>query len=102
MKPEIANIIIVSRAKHRGVEQYTVQHRELRLNPNETRGIDAENESWLILGTQGNVTVESNEGFYRVNGSMNTEDVHLHEGVIEVSNQDDNVSFIEFLQVSWG
>ena len=42
MKPEIANIIIVSRAKHRGVEQYTVQHRELRLNLNETRGIDAE------------------------------------------------------------
>jgi hypothetical protein len=47
------------------------------------------------------VSVESNEGFFRVDGSQNTEDVHLHEGIIQVLNLDETVSFIEFLQVSW-
>lgn len=101
MKPEIANLIIESRAKHRNVSSYTVQHREFRLNPNEARGQGAENESWVIVGVIGNVSVESNEGFFRVDGSQNTEDVHLHEGIIQVLNLDETVSFIEFLQVSW-
>lgn len=101
MKAEIAHLVIATKAKQKGTGDYTVQHREFRLNPNEQRVTDGENETWMLLGHTGNVAIESNEGFYRIDGSQNTEDVHVHEGVFYITNLDEDVNFVEFLQVTW-
>ena len=88
-----------ARVKERGYTNYRLVFRDLQLQPNESRTVNAYNEIWLLLESDEGVRVASDYGIYDYKNANLMEQIHEHADRITLVNTLNTKQNVRFLQV---
>lgn len=90
------------RVEERGYKDFRMVFRELQLQPNESRTINAYNELWFVLSAEDGIRVVSDYGVYDYGQPLLSEQFHEHADRIELLNKGASTQKIRFLQIIMG
>ncbi len=88
-----------ARVLERGYSEYRLVFRDLQLQPNATRILNAYNELWILLDADIGIRVASDYGVYDYNKEGLSEQIHEHADRITLVNSVNIIQKIKFLQV---
>ena len=81
---------------------YTLDHRDFNLQPQQTRILQATDESYIILDADDSIVVRSQLGVYDRVTALVAESVHHHTGEITLENHSTtDVEYVEFIVAVW-
>jgi hypothetical protein len=78
---------------------YSTRLRQIQLDASSTFVIDADNEFFIFIEGDPNLTIKSKFGTYDVNDTLLNELQHEHRGKISVVNPNDVSAMVTFIQV---
>jgi hypothetical protein len=100
MQLEFALDYIPRRMKEMGYEDnYIVRWRHLQLDGTASLRLDADNEYYLLIDPDANVSVRSKFGVYDMTDTSINEMQYEHRGKIDITNNNSTVTMILFLQI---
>ena len=81
---------------------YTVDHRDINLQPQQTRILDATDALYIVLDADDSIVVRSQLGVYdRVNMPV-AESIHHHTGRLTIENHSlTDIQYVEFIVAIW-
>jgi len=88
-----------ARVQERGYDKCRLVFRDLQLQPNALRILNAYNEVWILLDADIGIRVESDYGVYDYSKEGLTEQIHEHADRITLVNSVNITQKIKFLQV---
>ncbi len=91
-----------ARVLERGYSEYRLVFRDLQLQPQGARTVNAYNEIWLLLEADIGIRVESDYGIYDYSNVNLMEQIHEHADRIKLVNTVNSIQKIKFLQVIMG
>ena len=90
---------IPRRMKELGFEDYAVRYRHIRLMDKKIQVIDAQNQFWLAINPNSQLTIRSKAGIFKSNDKTINELQYEHRGKITVYNDASVVIYQLFIQV---
>ncbi|HXU26798.1 MAG TPA: hypothetical protein VN698_06165 [Bacteroidia bacterium] len=100
MQLEFALDYIPRRMKEMGYEDnYIVRWRHFQMDKTSTYHIDADNEYYLLIDPDANVSVRSKFGVYDMTDAGIDEMQYEHRGKIDITNNNNTTTMILFLQI---
>ena len=86
------------RMKDLGITEYYIKPKHLVIAANTTRDLDADNQLFVLVDENADVTIYSDFGFYDLSDPNANELNYEHQGSISIRNNAQNPTHIKFIQ----
>lgn len=90
---------IPRRMKDLGVTDYYLRFKHFVLQGNEKIDLNADNQFFILVDENSDVSISSDFGFYDLSDPSTNEQSYEHQGTISINNNAQNSTHIRFIQV---